>query len=279
LTSYGIRNDIIQGYNEQAVANLIKSGRGVMIAVNAGKLWGGNTNANYDFGVVDHVITVTGAAYDATTGALNGFYIADSGRGLVSDMSRYVSATDFKAAACVGLAYTIYTLDPTKLWEENINATGNALDNSITGNRGNNVLFGGAGTDTLTGGLGNDMYLMQRGQGNDTIVDTDTTIGNNDIISLASDITSDQLWFSHVGNDLKISVIGTSDSYTVKNWYSGSSNQVEQFKAANGKVLSNANVEKLVQAMSGLSAPVAGTTSLPTTYQSTLNPVIAANWQ
>lgn len=279
LTSYGIRNDIIQGYNEQAIANLIKSGRGVMIAVNAGKLWGGNTNANYDFGVVDHVITVTGVAYDATTGALNGFYIADSGRGLVSDMSRYVSATDFKAAACVGLAYTIYTLDPTKLWEENINATGNALDNNITGNRGNNILFGGAGTDTLTGGLGNDTYLMQRGQGNDIIVDTDTTIGNNDIISLASDITSDQLWFSHVGNDLKISVIGTSDSYTVKNWYSGSSNQVEQFKAANGKALSNTNVEKLVQAMSGLSAPVAGTTSLPTNYQNTLNPVIAANWQ
>ena len=111
------------------------------------------------------------------------------------------------------------------------------------------------------------------------IVDTDTTIGNNDIISLASDISSSQLWFSHVGNDLKISVIGTSDSYTVKDWYSGASNQVEQIKAANGKALSNTNAEKLVQAMSTLSAPVAGTTSLPTTYQTTLNPVIAANWQ
>ncbi len=165
------------------------------------------------------------------------------------------------------------------MWNEDINGTGNSLDNTLIGNRGNNVLFGAAGTDTLVGSQGNDTYLMQRGQGNDTIVDTDTTLGNNDIISLASDITSDQLWFSHVGNDLKISVMGTSDSYTVKDWYSGASNQVEQIKVANGKVLSNTNVEKLVQAMSTLSAPVAGTTSLPTNYQTTLNPVIAANWQ
>lgn len=40
LDSYGIRNGVVMGYNEQAVANLIKGGRGVMIAVNAGKLWG-----------------------------------------------------------------------------------------------------------------------------------------------------------------------------------------------------------------------------------------------
>jgi hypothetical protein len=40
LDSYGIRNDIVMGYNEQAIANLIKGGRGVIIAVNAGKLWG-----------------------------------------------------------------------------------------------------------------------------------------------------------------------------------------------------------------------------------------------
>ncbi len=50
---------------------------------------------------------------------------------------------------------------------ENINGSGNALDNYIIGNQGNNILIGGAGndilrgiggTDTLIGGLGDDSY-------------------------------------------------------------------------------------------------------------------------
>ena len=41
-----------------------------------------------------------------------------------------------------------------------INATGNALANTLTGNTGNNILDGGAGADTLSGGAGNDTYLI-----------------------------------------------------------------------------------------------------------------------
>jgi Ca2+-binding RTX toxin-like protein len=50
----------------------------------------------------------------------------------------------------------------------NINATGNALDNTITGNAGNNILDGGAGNDTLVGGAGND--VMNGGSGSDLFV-------------------------------------------------------------------------------------------------------------
>ena len=42
----------------------------------------------------------------------------------------------------------------------NINATGNALDNTLTGNAGNNTLSGGAGNDTMVGGAGNDTYVV-----------------------------------------------------------------------------------------------------------------------
>ena len=35
LNSYDIRNDVIGGYNEAGLANLIRSGRGVIVAVNA----------------------------------------------------------------------------------------------------------------------------------------------------------------------------------------------------------------------------------------------------
>jgi Ca2+-binding RTX toxin-like protein len=41
-----------------------------------------------------------------------------------------------------------------------INATGNALNNTLTGNAGDNVLDGGAGNDTLIGGAGNDTYVV-----------------------------------------------------------------------------------------------------------------------
>jgi Ca2+-binding RTX toxin-like protein len=49
---------------------------------------------------------------------------------------------------------------------ENINGTGNALDNIINGNDGNNILLGGEGNDVLNGGAGAD--VMDGGVGNDT---------------------------------------------------------------------------------------------------------------
>jgi hypothetical protein len=38
-------------------------------------------------------------------------------------------------------------------------------------------------------------------------------------------------------------------------------------------------VENLVQAMAAFSPPAAGETTLPPAYQTSLEPVIAANWQ
>ncbi|MEQ1589018.1 MAG: calcium-binding protein [Gallionella sp.] len=48
---------------------------------------------------------------------------------------------------------------------DNINATGNALNNVITGNAGNNVLNGGAGNDTLNGGAGADTFVFNTALG------------------------------------------------------------------------------------------------------------------
>ena len=43
---------------------------------------------------------------------------------------------------------------------DNIDGTGNSLNNTIIGNSGNNVLTGGDGIDTLIGGLGDDTYVV-----------------------------------------------------------------------------------------------------------------------
>ncbi len=41
-----------------------------------------------------------------------------------------------------------------------VNATGNALANTLNGNAGNNVLDGGSGNDAMAGGAGNDTYVV-----------------------------------------------------------------------------------------------------------------------
>ncbi|MCU0089894.1 M10 family metallopeptidase C-terminal domain-containing protein [Pseudomonas koreensis] len=48
----------------------------------------------------------------------------------------------------------------TLRFSDNINGTGNALNNVLTGNSGDNILDGGAGADTMIGGLGNDTYVV-----------------------------------------------------------------------------------------------------------------------
>ena len=294
LDSYGIRNDVVMGYNESGIASLVRSGRGVIIGVNAGELWGDSTyNGN---GSVNHAVTLTGAVYRETDGTLMGFYITDSGRGMVSDMTRFVDIETFRNAVNVTGGYAIYTIAPVKFWQEDINGTGNELNNTVVGNRGDNVLLGlagndflqgadgndtldgGAGADTLTGGQGNDLYCFARGGGQDVIVETDATAGNSDVLAFANDVTFDQLWLRHVGNDLVVDIIGGTDSVAIRNWYSDSANHVEQIRAGDGKVLSDANIDALVQAMSIMSAPTVGQTVLPQAMQSQLAPVLAANW-
>ena len=156
--------------------------------------------------------------------------------------------------------------------------TGNHLANQLLAYAGNDTLKGGLGNDGLQGGLGSDSYLFQRGAGADNITEGDATAGNSDLLWFDVNVTSSQLWFQHTGNNLVVSVIGTSDKVTLNNWYAGAANQVENIKASDGKTLSSAKVEALVSAMSAFTIPTAGTTTLSTAYQTALNPVLAANW-
>lgn len=234
----------------------------MIIAVNAGKLWG--ESAYLDGGGVNHVVTVTGVACDAATGAINGFYIADSGRGLVSDMTRYLSLDEFRRDANVANAYSIYTIDPIKLRNENIDGSGNELANIITGNRGDNILTGGRGNDTIIGQAGNDTYRFSKGDGIDTIIDSDDTQGNIDVLEL-SGIHQQNLWFRHVGDDLQINVMGTADQIVVKGWYGTGAEEgtgrIERIRTADGLNLHDTDVEQFVQAMAGFAAPSAAQTS------------------
>ncbi|WP_137895068.1 calcium-binding protein [Ramlibacter sp. 2FC] len=151
-----------------------------------------------------------------------------------------------------------------------INGTGNELANMLTGNSAANI---------LSGGLGNDTYGLYRGAGMDTVQENDATAGNTDAAQFDAGIAADQLWFRQVGNNLEVSIIGTSDTFAIKDWYLGNQYHVEQFKTSDGKTLLDSQVQNLVQAMASFSPPAAGQTTLPESYSASLTPVIAANWQ
>ena len=157
-----------------------------------------------------------------------------------------------------------------------LTATGNTLLNTITGNSLANTFSGGLGNDVIQGGLGNDTYLFSRGDNRDTIRENDATV-NTDLLSFASGIAHDQLWFRQSGNNLLVSIIGTSDSVTVQDWYSGNAYHVEEIKTVDGaKTLTDANVQNLVTAMAAMSVPT--TTTLTPAQHAALDVIIAANW-
>jgi hypothetical protein len=187
------------------------------------------------------------------------------------DGTRYSIADQFLIGTALNDTMTVTGATAERLY-------GAAGNDSLNGGSGNDVLDGGVGNDTLNGGMGNDLYRFARGGGQDVIVDSDATAGNCDVFALSGDVTYDQLWFRHVGNDLVVNIIGGSDTVAIRNWYSGSANHIEQIRAGDGKVLRDANVDALVQAMSTLSAPVAGQTVLPAPIQSQLAPVLASSW-
>ncbi|MHB1198401.1 MAG: putative Ig domain-containing protein [Polaromonas sp.] len=154
---------------------------------------------------------------------------------------------------------------------------------SIDGGAGDDIIRAGGGGDTVRGGPGNDQiisdqwsddrYLFARGDGQDLIADG----GGQDRLDL-EDVRADQLWFSHAGNNLEVSVIGTTDKLSVADWYLGDQYHVEQFKTSDGKTLLDSQVQNLVDAMAAFAPPAAGQTTLAANYATALSPVIVANW-
>ena len=91
-------------------------------------------------------------------------------------------------------------------------------NDKINGAAKDDVLSGGAGNDTLTGGTGNDTYIFNLGDGIDTIIDSDTTSGNNDTLQFGAGITANGVQLDRNGSDLILSV-NASDKVTLQNYF------------------------------------------------------------
>jgi Ca2+-binding RTX toxin-like protein len=156
--------------------------------------------------------------------------------------------------------------------------TGGAGNDTLTGLAGNDTLAGGLGADKLIGGKGNDTYLFNRGDGKDTIVDTDSTWFNADLLKVGS-AKSNQLWLTKSGNNLDIGIIGTQDHVVIQDWYLSSNNRVEKITAlGDNKSLSASKVNALVTAMAKFAAPTDGVTTLPASTPTALTKILASSW-
>lgn len=133
-------------------------------------------------------------------------------------------------------------------------------DDILYGHARNDILRGDAGADQLYGGDGDDTYVFNRGGGADLIGNAGQT-ASDDVVQFGASIDHDQLWFRRTGNDLSVSVIGTSDSVTVDDWFVGTGNRLD-FDAGNGYSLTDANVQSLVDAMASFTPPAIGETDL-----------------
>jgi len=170
------------------------------------------------------------------------------------------------------------------------NGYGNGLNNEIGGNRKSNelggaggadLIFGGGGNDTYIGGLGADTLIADVGTSNDTYywgrgedADTLTDVGGSDTLNVLTDTSANQVWLEQSFADLKISIVGTDDTFTIKDWFTSTSNQVENIKLADGKTLSSARVQGLVDAMSQFSPPPPNSQTAPVELSS----AIATAW-
>jgi serralysin len=124
-----------------------------------------------------------GAGTDTLTGgAGKDTYVVDAGDTIVETSTLDKEIDSVLSSATWTLGDNLENL--TLLESADIDATGNALKNTLTGNGGSNWLDGGLAADKLIGGLGNDTYVVDltatnrledklteaAGAGNDTLV-------------------------------------------------------------------------------------------------------------
>jgi Ca2+-binding RTX toxin-like protein len=129
--------------------------------------------------------------------------------------------------------------DAATIVDSLVNIRGTAGNDTLTGTAGFDILSGFDGDDDISslgdndqvlGGLGADTYRFNTGDGADLIVDPD---GGNRVL-FGAGITPANLATARSGNNLVLSVTGTSNQLTVQDWMT--SFQVSEFRFSDNTV-------------------------------------------
>ncbi|MBK6639330.1 MAG: hypothetical protein IPG34_17770, partial [Rhodocyclaceae bacterium] len=116
--------------------------------------------------------------------------------------------------------------------------TGGAGADTLIAGNGNDLIAGGTGDDTLMGEAGRDVYLFQRGDGADRIIEYGAATDVN-VLRLGAGIAEADVALSRIQDDLVIRLNGSNDKVTVVGAYSRSGNagsRVERIEFADGTV-------------------------------------------
>lgn len=131
-------------------------------------------------------------------------------------------------------------------------------DDTLEAFGGPDKLYGGAGNDTLIGGTGSDTFFIDANSGSDIIQNFDPGT-DTDLVGYKN-INNSALWFAKSGNDLVVSVIGTSVVTTIKDWYTRAdanarANYKIDFFLLEDRYTPTINAEGLVNLMAGYTKP------------------------
>jgi Ca2+-binding RTX toxin-like protein len=126
---------------------------------------------------------------------------------------------------------------------------GTAGNDHLVGTFRSDTLDGQGGNDLLEGGDGSDVYVFGRGYGQDEIREavSDVNLATDDELRFGPDIALSDLTFARDGNDLTISINGTSDSirltgeFNYSQWFTWES--VDRFSFADGSFITKNDIQ------------------------------------
>ena len=159
--------------------------------------------------------------------------------------------------------------------------TGSSTNSVLTGNDfGHNIFEFEAGSELANGGARDNVYRVSSDTGQATIDLPEVAASKNEL-DFAGTITSSNLWFQQSGDDLEIDLLGTNTNVSIKDWFSNSSNPLQEITASGLKL--DSQISQLVQAMATYSQGHAGfdpTSSSNTTApaDTSLQNSIASAW-
>ncbi len=150
---------------------------------------------------------------------------------------------------------------------------------TLYGEGGNDTLIGGAGNDYLSGDAGNDVYYFERGWGQDTVSNYDTTTNKTDTIEFAPGIALSDIEISRSTSSLILKLKGTTDQIDVSNFFQQDGNSIyrlEQIRFADGTVLSLEDIKLRVLAGTPGNDSITGYASNDTLHGGTGNDTLKA---
>ncbi|WP_187363406.1 putative Ig domain-containing protein [Massilia frigida] len=142
---------------------------------------------------------------------------------------------------------------------------GNTLKNTLSGLAGNDQLLGGAGDDTLSGGAGNDVYVVERGDGKDVVINDDV-LGAIDTLRFGKDIAEADVIAQRSGDNLLLQIKGSTDQVTFSKYFIADvskdgaivNNKIERVEFVGGAVWDQAKIQTLVDISTANKVPVRG---------------------